>query len=209
MNYTCCGRALIGIIGIAGVTTAGVAQDSVQAPAPDTTRTASTAPKAAPSGPLRLEVDLATRRLSVIQGSEVVETYPVAIGRPSYPTPKGGFKIRRIIWNPRWVPPDSPWATKRRPTPPGHPDNPMGKVKIFFSEPDYYIHGTKLVDSLGEAESHGCLRMRNGDVIALAARVMAAGGKPVAEGWIRRMVNRIRSTQEVRLSAGVPITIRG
>lgn len=158
---------------------------------------------------LRLEVDLATRQLNVIEDGQVVASYPVAIGKPSYPTPKGSFSIRRIIWNPRWVPPDSPWANKKQPTGPGDPNNPMGKVKIFFSEPDYYIHGTKFVDSLGEAESHGCLRMRNDDVIALASRVMAAGGKPVEESWIRRMVNRIRSTQEVRLSRAVPIAITG
>ena len=158
---------------------------------------------------LRLEVDLSQRVLSVVQGGEVVETFPVAIGKPSYPTPKGNYSIRRIIWNPRWVPPDSKWAAKKKPTPPGHPDNPMGKVKIFFSEPDYYIHGTKLVDSLGEAESHGCLRMRNSDVIALAERVMDAGGKPVSPGWIRSVINRVRSTKEVRLSSPVPISITG
>jgi lipoprotein-anchoring transpeptidase ErfK/SrfK len=158
---------------------------------------------------VRLEVDLSARRLSVIEGGEVVETYPVAIGKPSYPTPKGSFSIRRIIWNPRWVPPDSEWAKKKKPAGPGDPNNPMGKVKIFFSEPDYYIHGTRLVDSLGEAESHGCLRMRNSDVVALAQRVMAAGGTPVSQSWVRRVLNRIRSTREVRLSHPVSIAITG
>jgi lipoprotein-anchoring transpeptidase ErfK/SrfK len=158
---------------------------------------------------LRLKVDLSARQLSVIENGEVVESYPVAIGKPSYPTPKGSFSIRRIIWNPRWVPPDSEWAKKRKPTAPGDPNNPMGKVKIFFSEPDYYIHGTKLEDSLGAAESHGCLRMRNSDVVALAQRVMAAGGTPVTQSWVRRVLNRIRSTREVRLSAPVSISITG
>ncbi|MGQ0562077.1 MAG: L,D-transpeptidase [Gemmatimonadota bacterium] len=167
------------------------------------------APAAIELAALRLEVDLSARRLSVIEGGEVVTSYPVAIGQPSYPTPKGSFRIRRIIWNPRWVPPDAPWARKKKATPPGHPDNPMGKVKIFFSEPDYYIHGTRFVDSLGEAESHGCLRMRNPDVIALARRVMAAGGKPVSQSWVRRVINKIRSTREVRLSSPVGITIKG
>ncbi|MGQ0815968.1 MAG: L,D-transpeptidase [Gemmatimonadota bacterium] len=161
------------------------------------------------SASLRLKVDLSERVLSVIEGGEVVQTYPVAIGKAAYPTPKGEFRIRRIIWNPRWVPPDSPWARKKRATPPGHPDNPMGKVKIFFSEPDYYIHGTRETDSLGQAESHGCLRMRNSDVVALARRVMRAGGRPVDQGFVRRVINRIRSTREVRLSNPVPVTIQG
>lgn len=157
---------------------------------------------------LRLEVDLSERVLSVVENGEVVQTYPVAIGKPSYPTPKGSFSVRRIIWNPRWVPPDSKWAKKKTAKPPGHPDNPMGKVKIFFSEPDYYIHGTKLVDSLGEAESHGCLRMHNDDVVALAQRVMAAGGKPVDQSRVRGIINRIRSSKEVRLSSPVSMSVK-
>lgn len=157
---------------------------------------------------IRLEVDLSDRQLHVIEGGEVTQSYAVAIGKPSYPTPKGSFNIRRIIWNPRWVPPDSKWAKKKTPKGPGDPANPMGRVKIFFSEPDYYIHGTREVDSLGSAESHGCLRMRNADVIALAKQVMAAGGKPVQASFVRRVINRVRATQEVRLTSSVPITVR-
>ncbi len=157
---------------------------------------------------VRLEVDLSQRTLKVIEGGEVTRSYPVAIGKPSYPTPKGTFRIRRIIWNPRWVPPDSKWAKNKTAKGPGEPGNPMGRVKIFFSEPDYYIHGTREVDSLGAAESHGCLRMRNADVIALAKRVMAAGGKPVQPSFVRRVINRVRATQEVRLSTPVQVTIK-
>jgi lipoprotein-anchoring transpeptidase ErfK/SrfK len=155
-----------------------------------------------------LQVDLSARELHVLEGGEVVQSYPVAIGKPSYPTPKGTFNIRRIIWNPRWVPPDSKWAKNKKPKGPGEPGNPMGRVKIFFSEPDYYIHGTREVDSLGQAESHGCVRMRNADVIALAKTVMAAGGKPVQPSFVRRVINRVRSTQEVRLSTPVRITVK-
>jgi lipoprotein-anchoring transpeptidase ErfK/SrfK len=155
-----------------------------------------------------LEVDLSERQLHVIEGGEVVRSYPVAIGKPSYPTPKGSFNIRRIIWNPRWVPPDSKWAKNKKPKGPGEPGNPMGRVKIFFSEPDYYIHGTREVDSLGSAESHGCLRMRNSDVISLAKTVMAAGGKPVQQSFVRRVINRVRATQEVRLSNPVRIQVK-
>jgi lipoprotein-anchoring transpeptidase ErfK/SrfK len=160
-----------------------------------------------PAASLALRVDLSARELSVIENGDVTNVYPVAIGKPSYPTPTGTFRIRRIIWNPRWVPPDSEWARDKKAREPGDPANPMGKVKIFFSEPDYYIHGTHETDSLGEAESHGCLRMRNADVVTLARKVMNAGGKPVSPGWVRRMVNRIRSTREVRLSEPVTVSI--
>ena len=157
---------------------------------------------------MRLQVDLSERRLYVIENGEVASSYPVAIGKPSYPTPKGTYNIRRIIWNPRWVPPDSKWAKNKTAKGPGEPGNPMGRVKIFFSEPDYYIHGTREVDSLGAAESHGCVRMRNADVISVAKRVMAAGGKPVKQSFVRSVINRVRSTREVRLSAPVPIEIQ-
>lgn len=167
-----------------------------------------TGPGREAAGGLRIEVDLSDRQLSVIENGEVTQTYPVAIGIASYPTPKGNFSIRRIIWNPRWVPPDSPWARKKSARPPGDPKNPMGRVKIFFSEPDYYIHGTREVDSLGQAESHGCLRMANPDAVELAQKVMAAGGKPAEPGFVRRVINRIRSTHEVRLSDPVPVSIR-
>jgi lipoprotein-anchoring transpeptidase ErfK/SrfK len=177
---------------------------AVQSPQSDTSSAAAVNEEST----LRLEVDLSERVLSVVENGEVVQTYPVAIGKPSYPTPKGSFSVKRIIWNPRWVPPDSKWAKGKKPTPPGHPNNPMGKVKIFFSEPDYYIHGTKLVDSLGEAESHGCLRMHNDDVVALAQRVMAAGGKPVDQSWVRGIINKIRSSKEVRLSNPVSMSVK-
>lgn len=186
----------------AALSLAGVAAVTV----PDT-ETEITSVTSDPS--FQLKVDLSARTLQVVENGEVTHSYPVAIGKPSYPTPKGSFRIRRIIWNPRWVPPDSEWAKKKIARGPGDPKNPMGRVKIFFSEPDYYIHGTREVDSLGQAESHGCIRMRNADVIALAKRVMAAGGKPVEAGFVRRVINRVRATREVRLSNAVPITIRG
>jgi lipoprotein-anchoring transpeptidase ErfK/SrfK len=158
---------------------------------------------------LQLQVDLSERQLHVLEDGEITRSYPVAVGKPSYPTPKGTFNIKRIIWNPRWVPPDSKWARDKTAKAPGEPGNPMGRVKIFFSEPDYYIHGTREVDSLGAAESHGCIRMRNSDVIALAKTVMAAGGKPVKQSFVQRVINRVRSTHEVRLSRVVRVQIKG
>jgi murein L,D-transpeptidase YcbB/YkuD len=157
---------------------------------------------------VRLVVDLSDRMLYVLRGEEIVRDYAVAVGKPEHPTPTGSFSIRRLVWNPRWVPPDAKWARKKRPRAPGDPRNPMGRVKIFFSDPDYYIHGTRDVDSLGQAESHGCVRMRNSDVIDLAKVVMDAGGARREPGWFRRVLNRVTHTQEVRLSSPVRVTVR-
>ena len=155
-----------------------------------------------------LVIDLSERRLNVRDGEEVVDSYPVAIGKPGHPTPAGEFRIRRLVWNPRWVPPDARWARGKRARDPGDPRNPMGRVKIFFQPPDYYIHGTREVDSLGEAESHGCVRMRNSDAIAVARTVMRHGGSPRDPSWFRRVLGRVTSTREVSLSDPVLVKIR-
>lgn len=155
----------------------------------------------------RLEVDVSERELSVIRDGDVIETYPVAVGKQSNPTPRGTFRIRKLIWNPSWKPPDEKWARGKAPTPPGHPDNPMKLVKIFFSEPDYYIHGTADEDSLGRAESHGCIRMHESDAARVAQLVMHYGGKPKPEPWYRRIFRR-KTTKVVYLSAPVTLAIR-
>jgi len=155
-----------------------------------------------------ITIDLSDRKLYVMDGDDIVDSYSVAVGKPQHPTPRGTFTARRIVWNPRWVPPNERWARNKRPRAPGDPRNPMGRVKIFFSEPDYYIHGTRDVDSLGEAESHGCVRMSNPQVIALAKRVMEHGGARRDPGWFRRVLNRVTSTQEVRLSNPVTVRVR-
>jgi len=163
---------------------------------------------APPAKSVRLVVDLSDRELHVIDGDRVERSYPVAIGKPGHPTPTGEFRIRRIIWNPKWVPPDSEWAKGKKAREPGDPRNPMGRVKMFFKEPDYYVHGTHEEDSLGRAESHGCIRMRNADVIELAKLVMEHGGESREPGWFRRVLNRVTRTQEVGLSAPLSFEVR-
>jgi lipoprotein-anchoring transpeptidase ErfK/SrfK len=175
---------------------------------------AGAAPAHATDGPARIEgekyylsVDLSERMLYVMRDGEQVGNYSVAVGQPNHPTPTGRFHIRHIVWNPRWVPPDARWARNKRPRDPGDPRNPMGRVKLFFHEPDLYIHGTRETDSLGEAESHGCVRMANGQVIELARQVMANGGSARNPSWFRRVLNRVTSTSSVYLSDPVLVEI--
>ena len=156
---------------------------------------------------MRLDVDLSERELVAVADGGEAGRYPVAVGTSKYPTPTGNFKIRKIVWNPSWKPPDSKWARGKTPKPPGHPDNPMKRVKIFFSEPDYYIHGTDAEDSLGHAESHGCLRMSEEEVTRLAQMVMEHGGKPMPEPWYRRILHR-KTTKVIYLATPIPISIR-
>jgi lipoprotein-anchoring transpeptidase ErfK/SrfK len=52
----------------------------------------------------------------------------------------------------------------------------MQGVKIYFEAPYYFIHGTNNPDSIGEAASHGCIRMDPDDAVSLAHQIEDAGG---------------------------------
>jgi lipoprotein-anchoring transpeptidase ErfK/SrfK len=126
--------------------------------------------------PAQLDVDLSDRVLKVLQDGKVIKTYDVAVGRPSYPTPPGSYKTGEIQWNPSWTPPDDDWAKNKTYQPPGSPKNPLRGVKIYFRAPAYYIHGTDEPQSIGEAASHGCIRMKEADAVKLAKWIEQVGG---------------------------------
>jgi lipoprotein-anchoring transpeptidase ErfK/SrfK len=177
------------------------------APATEGSATVPLAAATAPANGVRVRVDLSERRLVIEDGGQVVREFGVAIGKPSYPTPTGQFTIRKMIWNPRWVPPKNrAWARGKKPREPGDPGNPMQTVKIFFREPYYYIHGTNDPKSIGAAASHGCLRMTPEDAAELGAYLMEHGGQPEPESWFRRVLRFGRSTV-VYLRNPVPMTI--
>lgn len=114
---------------------------------------------------LRLQVNIPARELRVIEHETVVATYPVAVGARGFQSPTMTDQVTQLIWNPSWIPPDSPWAAGASPAPPG-PNNPLGPVKMPLSG-GYRIHGTNKPASIGRAASHGCFRMNNDDAAAL------------------------------------------
>ena len=156
---------------------------------------------------LRLEADLAERTLYVWAGDSLLHLFPVAVGKAGHATPTGSFTIDRVIWNPGWVPPDAKWARGKRARGPEDADNPMQAVKLFFREPDYYIHGTNRPETVGSAASHGCLRMRPADAAALARLVMEHGGEPRDTAWVEETL-RAKSTRTVRLPMHVAMSVR-
>jgi hypothetical protein len=85
-----------------------------------------------PAEGLRLTASLSEKTLTVRRGDETVRVYPIAVGTGKHPTPAGSYAIRRMVWNPRWVPPDQPWARGRWRRGQVIPDNPMRTVKMFF-----------------------------------------------------------------------------
>jgi lipoprotein-anchoring transpeptidase ErfK/SrfK len=126
--------------------------------------------------PMRIEVSLSARSLKVITQGEVVARFDVAVGRRGHETPTGRFYTGDIVWNPGWTPPPVNWARGRTYEPPGARSNPMQGVKIYFRAPYYFIHGTNEPGSIGEAASHGCIRMIPDDAISLARLIDNAGG---------------------------------
>lgn len=168
---------------------------------------ARTSPEVVDDPAIRVEVDLSERRLYIKSGDSTLEAYDVAVGRGSMPTPAGSYRIRKIIWNPAWIPPDSKWARGKDPQPPGAKGNPMKLVKIFFREPDYYIHGTDQLESLGSAASHGCLRMHPDDAYRVARYLMDHGGSPRDENWFWRVLHFRSESKTVYLDNPIPMTV--
>lgn len=117
--------------------------------------------------PVTIEINIAAKELRVYENDHVTHTYPVAIGQLAHQSIVMQNSIARIEWNPTWYPPDSDWAKDAVITPPG-PKNPLGSVKIPLASGDIRIHGTNNEASVGRPASHGCFRMHNADVIALA-----------------------------------------
>jgi L,D-transpeptidase ErfK/SrfK len=106
---------------------------------------------------------------------------PVAVGRPSWPTPLGPFTIVMKEENPTWDVPASIQEEARHAgrslpakVPPG-PDNPLGRFWLGLSVPGVGIHGTNAPSSIYGAVTHGCIRMHPDDIAWLFPRVSAGG----------------------------------
>jgi L,D-transpeptidase ErfK/SrfK len=122
--------------------------------------------------PMRLELSLSKRQVSVIKGTEVIKSFPVAVGKPGWETPLGSHTIQTKFVNPPWVHWDGGEVI-----PGGDPSNPLGTRWIGFwsgkaqsgSSGVTGFHGTtqKARASIGTAASHGCVRMLKEDIEAL------------------------------------------
>lgn len=154
---------------------------------------------------INLVISIADRELYVLKKDDTIRRFPIAVGKAKYPTPKGDFKIHRIDFNPDWTPPDSDWTEGKSYTPPAHAENPMGRARIVYQMP-YTIHGTKDLQSLGEAESHGSVRMANTDVIALAKLVMEESGTGKPESWYNNVLADSAKMERVKLEHVIPLT---
>ena len=101
-------------------------------------------------------VSIPDRKLVLVEDGAVKRVYPVAVGKPSTPSPAGQFTIVRRVSNPTY-------SHHGRVVAPG-PKNPVGSRWMGLSAKGYGIHGTNEQDSIGKAASHGCIRMGKADL---------------------------------------------
>lgn len=156
---------------------------------------------------LNLILDKSERTVYVKRGGTTIRTYEVAVGKSGHRTPSGSWAFNQVDVNPDWTPPDSEWSEDASYTPPGHPDNPMGRVRMIFNRP-YTIHGTDALHSIGKAASHGSVRMANENAIELAELLLKEGGAWQGQGWYQNMLSNETRMYEVPLEQPIPITIR-
>jgi lipoprotein-anchoring transpeptidase ErfK/SrfK len=143
----------------------------------------------------KIDISLGDQVLTLMQGNETLRSYPVSSSRfgigteeGSMKTPTGRFHVGKKIGH------GLPSTTVFRSRVPLSRDEPLPPTEDLVMsrilwldgldadnantrERFIYIHGTKHEDKIGTPDSHGCIRMRNADVVELFDLV--AEGTPV------------------------------
>ena len=117
-------------------------------------------------------LDRRRRLLLVIENGQELRRFPVAVGRPGWETPVGQFEVIERVVNPVWKHPATGQLV------PAGPQNPLGSRWIGFYRDcrghrgfngragltvqgcaTMGFHGTPNRRSIGQAASHGCVRL--------------------------------------------------
>jgi lipoprotein-anchoring transpeptidase ErfK/SrfK len=119
--------------------------------------------------PAYIVVDRAEFKLRFFSHLKLSKTYEIAVGMEGLETPAGLHHIEWEQVNPPWYVPKKAWAGALAGTvvPPG-PADPL-KARFMSFEGGAGIHGIdpSEYETIGHDASHGCIRMRIPDVIAL------------------------------------------
>jgi lipoprotein-anchoring transpeptidase ErfK/SrfK len=112
---------------------------------------------------------------------KIISHFPSTLGAGYDPSPTGDFKVNYVSYDPAFkyqpklfheVPDNMPQALLPR-----GPNSPVGVVWMSLSKPHYGIHGTSSPETIGYANSHGCVRLTNWDALRLS--YMLLDGTPV------------------------------
>ncbi len=128
-------------------------------------------------------VDKSEGVLKVMDSADkLVAQFPVTMGSGHDPLPLGNWKVTTYAYLPPFnYQPDLFWDvadTKSEQRLPPGPNGPVGIAWLDLTKENYGIHGTNAPETIGRAESHGCIRMTNWDVLRLT-RMMKPGFKAV------------------------------
>jgi lipoprotein-anchoring transpeptidase ErfK/SrfK len=127
--------------------------ESVSASIPDSTQK---------TDDIRVVIDLSDRLVHTYDDADQLRhSFPIAVGKAGWETPVGEFSILEKRINPSWQHPIT-----HEIVPPG-PNNPLGSHWIAFwtnGRNKIGFHGTNDAGLIGQAVSHGCVRMRNDEI---------------------------------------------
>jgi lipoprotein-anchoring transpeptidase ErfK/SrfK len=108
-------------------------------------------------------VSIPDRKLAVLENGVVLRMFAVSVGAAASPSPTGKFQIVNRLANPTYY--------HAGVVIPAGKQNPLGPRWVGLSKQGYGIHGTSAPGSIGKAASHGCIRLRNRDVVEFATLV--------------------------------------
>lgn len=103
---------------------------------------------------------------------KIIYHFPSTLGAGYDPSPTGDFRVTYVSRDPSFkyqpklfaeVPDTEPEAKL-----PAGPNSPVGVVWMSLSKPHYGIHGTSSPETIGYANSHGCVRLTNWDALRLS-----------------------------------------
>lgn len=116
-----------------------------------------------------LRIDTRTRRLRLVRDGKVILRAPIGVGQRRWPTPRGEFYVRSRLSGPRLGASYGPLAFGTSATSDVLTDWPGGGV--------VGIHGTSRPRLIPGQISHGCIRLRNRDILRLGRRLQI--GTPI------------------------------
>jgi lipoprotein-anchoring transpeptidase ErfK/SrfK len=114
-------------------------------------------------------IDTSGRTLYFVLEGNRAYAYPISVGREGFSWTGTETISRKQAW-PDWHPPAE--MRQRDPSLPekmtGGERNPLGAMALYLGSTLYRIHGTNDAKSIGQAQSSGCFRMMNANVLHLA-----------------------------------------
>jgi lipoprotein-anchoring transpeptidase ErfK/SrfK len=124
----------------------------------------------------KVVVDKSDEVLRVLdKNGKLVAQFMATMGSEHDPLPIGKWTIKGASYNPPFhYNPDLFWDAKddaKAAKLPAGPNGPVGVIWLDLSKPHYGIHGTPSPETIGRAESHGCIRLTNWDAARLSLMV--------------------------------------